>query len=72
MPKGGCFPISEITQCSCPYLADKSCNKMESTYFSILCLKHVAALELDVNLQVRAKTLLRKQRHKVKNMPAMD
>ncbi|WP_156809209.1 tyrosine-type recombinase/integrase, partial [Bartonella queenslandensis] len=39
-----------------------------------LCLKHAAALGLDVDLQAveKARALLGKQRHKAINVPAMD
>ncbi|WP_375679115.1 MULTISPECIES: tyrosine-type recombinase/integrase [unclassified Bartonella] len=79
LPKLGCLPVSEITQ-----------TEIRNTLSSIwhtkaviartalirlnLCLKHAAALGVDVDLQAveKAKALLGKQRHKVTNRPAMD
>ncbi len=48
--------------------ADKALNRLN------ICLKHAAALGLDVDLQATAKirALLEKQRHKATNRSAMD
>ncbi|UNE53876.1 tyrosine-type recombinase/integrase [Bartonella machadoae] len=79
LPKLGCLPVSEITQNDIRNVlapiwhtkagtAGKALNRLN------LCLKHAAALGLDVDLQVteKARALLGKQRHKTQNRPAMD
>ncbi|EJF98597.1 hypothetical protein MEI_00420 [Bartonella vinsonii subsp. arupensis Pm136co] len=79
LPKLGCLPVSEITQTDIRKVlapiwhtkagtAEKALNRLN------ICLKHAAALGLDVDLQAteKARALLGKQRHKVKNVPAMD
>ncbi|EJF87634.1 hypothetical protein ME1_01003 [Bartonella vinsonii subsp. arupensis OK-94-513] len=79
LPKLGCLPVSEITQTDIRNVltpiwhtkaatAEKALNRLN------ICLKHAAALGLDVDLQATAKAraLLGKQRHKVINLPAMD
>ncbi len=79
LPKLGCLLVSEITQTEIrntlvPILhtkvgtAEKALNRLN------LCLKHAAALGLDVDLQAttKARALLGKQRHKTINRPAMD
>ncbi len=79
LPKLGCLPVSEITQTEIRNTlapiwhtkagtAEKALNRLN------LCLKHAAALGLDVDLQAteKARALLGKQRHKVTNRPAMD
>ncbi|WP_375654704.1 MULTISPECIES: tyrosine-type recombinase/integrase [unclassified Bartonella] len=79
LPKLGCLPVSEITQTEIRNVlapiwhtkastAEKALNRLN------LCLKHAAALGLDVDLQAttKARALLGKQRHKITNRPAMD
>ncbi|WP_375618912.1 MULTISPECIES: tyrosine-type recombinase/integrase, partial [unclassified Bartonella] len=79
LPKLGCMPVSEITQTEIRNTlapiwhtkagtAEKALNRLN------LCLKHAAALGLNVDLQAaeKAKALLGKQRHKTQNRPAMD
>ncbi|UNE54958.1 tyrosine-type recombinase/integrase [Bartonella machadoae] len=79
LPKLGCMPVSEITQTDirntlAPIWHAKAATAYRALNRLNICLKHAAALGLDVDLQVTAKAraLLGKQRHKVKNMPAMD
>ncbi|MGF7158314.1 integrase, partial [Bartonella heixiaziensis] len=79
LPKLGCLPVSEITQTEIRNtLAPIWHTKVGAAYKALirlnLCFKHAAALGLDVDLQAteKARALLGKQRHKVKNMPAMD
>ncbi|WP_375643675.1 MULTISPECIES: tyrosine-type recombinase/integrase [unclassified Bartonella] len=79
LPKLGCLPVSEITQTeirnvltpiwhSKAATAEKALNRLN------ICLKHAAALGLDVDLQAttKARALLGKQLHKTQNIPAMD
>ncbi len=79
LPKLGCLPVSEITQTEIRNIltpiwhskaatAEKALNRLN------LCLKHAAALGLDVDLQAteKARALLGKQLHKTQNIPAMD
>ncbi|WP_375657657.1 tyrosine-type recombinase/integrase, partial [Bartonella sp. CL32QHWL-1] len=79
LPKLGCLPVSEITQTEIrntltpiwhtkAVTAEKALNRLN------LCLKHAAALGLNVDLQAttKARALLGKQRHKTQNIPAMD
>ncbi|UNE54274.1 tyrosine-type recombinase/integrase [Bartonella machadoae] len=79
LPKLGCMPISEITQTDirntlAPIWHTKAGVAYKALTRLNLCLKHAAALGLDVDLQVteKARALLGKQRHKVINRPAMD
>ncbi len=79
LPKLGCLPVSEITQTEIrntlapiwhtkAKTAEKALNRLN------ICLKHAAALGLDVDLQTttKARALLGKQLHKTQNLPAMD
>ncbi|WP_273721580.1 MULTISPECIES: site-specific integrase [unclassified Bartonella] len=79
LPKLGCLPVSEITQTEIRNVltpiwhtkaatAEKALNRLN------ICLKHAAALGLDVDLQAteKARALLGKQLHKTQNIPAMD
>ncbi|EJF78033.1 hypothetical protein ME7_00024 [Bartonella birtlesii LL-WM9] len=73
------MPVSEITQTEIrDTLAPIWHTKAGTAYRALnrlnLCLKHAAALGLDVDLQAteKARALLGKQRHKVINRPAMD
>ncbi len=79
LPKLGCIPISEITQTEirnvlAPIWHIKADTARKALNRLNLCLKHAAALGLDVDLQAteKARALLGKQRHKVTNRPAMD
>ncbi|WP_375666670.1 tyrosine-type recombinase/integrase, partial [Bartonella sp. TT121SHDZB] len=79
LPKLGCLPVSEITQTEirnvlAPIWHTKAGTARRALIRLNLCLKHAAALGLDVDLQAvtKAQALLGKQRHKVKNLPAMD
>ncbi|MBB4077324.1 integrase [Bartonella fuyuanensis] len=79
LPKLGCMPVSEITQTEirntlAPIWHTKAATANRALIRLNLCLKHAAALGLDVDLQAtdKAKALLGKQRHKVINRPAMD
>ncbi|WP_254493885.1 site-specific integrase [Bartonella sp. B1099] len=79
LPKLGCIPISEITQTEirnvlAPIWHTKAATAEKAINRLNLCLKHAAALGLDVDLQatIKARALLGKQRHKAQNLPAMD
>ncbi|WP_375683526.1 tyrosine-type recombinase/integrase [Bartonella sp. AP3QHHD] len=79
LPKLGCLPVSEITQTEIrntlsPIWHTKAVIARTALMRLNLCLKHAAALGLDVDLQAteKARALLGKQRHKVINRPAMD
>ncbi|GAA4663821.1 tyrosine-type recombinase/integrase [Bartonella pachyuromydis] len=79
LPKLGCLPVSEITQTEirnvlAPIWHTKAGTARRALIRLNLCLKHAAALGLDVDLQAteKARALLGKQRHKVQNLPAMD
>ncbi|QEE09440.1 prophage integrase IntA [Bartonella kosoyi] len=79
LPKLGCLPVSEITQTEirntlAPIWHTKADTARKALNRLNLCLKHAAALGLDVDLQAveKARALLGKQRHNVINRPAMD
>ncbi|EJF82929.1 tyrosine-type recombinase/integrase [Bartonella rattimassiliensis] len=79
LPKLGCLPVSEITQTEirntiAPIWHTKAATAEKALIRLNLCLKHAAALGLDVDLQAteKARALLGKQRHKTQNFPAMD
>ncbi|MET3560775.1 integrase [Bartonella japonica] len=79
LPKLGCLPVSEITQTEirntiAPIWHTKAVTARRALIRLNLCLKHAAALGLDVDLQAvtKAQALLGKQRHKITNLPAMD
>ncbi len=79
LPKLGCVPVSEITQTEirnvlAPIWHIKAGTARTALIRLNLCLKHAAALGLDVDLQAteKARALLGKQRHKTQNLPAMD
>ncbi|WP_273755868.1 site-specific integrase [Bartonella sp. MM73XJBT.G] len=79
LPKLGCLPVSEITQTEirnvlAPIWHTKAGTARTALIRLNLCLKHAAALGLDVDLQAteKARALLGKQRHKVTNIPAMN
>ncbi|WP_375692864.1 tyrosine-type recombinase/integrase, partial [Bartonella sp. AP213QHHD] len=79
LPKLGCLPVSEITQTEIrdtlsPIWHTKAGTAQIALIRLNLCLKHAAALGLDVDLQAteKARALLGKQRYKIINRPAMD
>ncbi len=79
LPKLGCLPVSEITQTDirkvlAPIWHIKADTARKALNRLNICLKHAAALGVDVDLQAteKAKALLGKQRYKATNMPAMD
>ncbi|WP_375685114.1 tyrosine-type recombinase/integrase [Bartonella sp. AP172QHHD] len=79
LPKLGCLPVSEITQTEIrntlsPIWHTKAVIARTALIRLNLCLKHAAALGVDVDLQAveKAKALLGKQRHKKQSLPAMD
>ncbi|MCZ2159189.1 integrase arm-type DNA-binding domain-containing protein [Bartonella sp. 220] len=79
LPQLGCLPVSEITQTDirkvlAPIWHTKAGTARRALIRLNICLKHAAALGLDVDLQATAKAqaLLGKQRHKTQNRPAMD
>uniref|UniRef100_UPI0035CF97BE tyrosine-type recombinase/integrase n=1 Tax=Bartonella sp. AD13SXNS TaxID=3243462 RepID=UPI0035CF97BE len=79
LPKLGCLPVSEITPTEirntiAPIWHTKADTARKAMNRLNLCLKHAAALGLDVDLQAttKARALLGKQLHKTQNLPAMD
>ncbi|WP_273755680.1 site-specific integrase [Bartonella sp. MM73XJBT.G] len=79
LPKLGCLPVSEITQTEIrntlsPIWHSKAATANRALIRLNICLKHAAALGLNVDLQAteKARALLGKQRHKTQNFPAMD
>jgi integrase len=78
LPKLGKIPVSEIDQRDirdtlAPIWHDKAHTASKAINRLGICLKHAAALGLDVDLQAteKAKALLGKQRHKTQNTPAL-
>ena len=78
LPKLGKMPVSEIDQRDIrDTLAPIWHNKAETARKAMdrlgICLKHAAALGLEVDIQAtdKAKALLGKQRHEVTNIPAL-
>ncbi len=79
LPKLGKIPVAEIDQNDIrDVLAPIWHTKAETARKALnrlgICLKHGAALGLDVDLQATAKAaaLLGRQRHKTENIPALD
>ncbi|MCZ2203322.1 tyrosine-type recombinase/integrase [Bartonella sp. A05] len=79
LPKLGKVPVSEINQTDirdtlAPIWHTKADTARKAMNRLNICLKHAAALGLDVDLQApdKARALLGKQRHKAQNIPAMD
>ncbi|MBX4336590.1 tyrosine-type recombinase/integrase [Bartonella raoultii] len=79
LPKLGCLPVSEITQTEIrntlvPIWHTKADTARKALNRLNLCLKHAAALGLNVDLQAteKARALLGKQLHKAQNFPAMN
>jgi len=78
LPKLGKMPVSLIDQRDvrdtlAPIWHDKADTARKAMNRLSICMRHAAALGLDVDLQVtdKAKALLGKQRHTVTNIPAM-
>lgn len=78
LPKLGNVPVSDIDQKDIrdvllPIWHEKAETASKALNRLSICLKHAAALGLDVDLQAteKARALLGKQRHKVQNIPAM-
>ncbi|WP_342773621.1 tyrosine-type recombinase/integrase [Falsirhodobacter xinxiangensis] len=78
LPKLGKVPVAEIDQkdirdCLAPIWHTKAATAAKAINRLGLCLKHAAALGLDVDLQVtdKARALLGRQRHEAENIPAL-
>jgi integrase len=78
LPKLGKLPVSEIDQRDirdtlAPIWHDKAETARKAMNRLGICIKHAAALGLDVDIQAteKAKALLGKQRHKAVNVPAL-
>ena len=78
LPKLGKIPVSEIDQRDirdtlAPIWHEKASTAQKAMDRLGICIKHAAALGLDVDMQVtaKAKALLGKQRHKATHIPAL-
>ena len=78
LPKLGNVPVAEIDQIGirdtlAPIWHDKADTARKAMNRLGICLKHAAALGLDVDLQAidKAKALLRRQRHTPQHIPAL-
>jgi integrase len=78
LPKLGKLPVSEIDQRDirdtlAPIWHDKAHTAQKAMNRLGICIRHAAALGLDVDIQAvdKAKALLGKQRHKTQNTPAV-
>lgn len=78
LPKLGRIPVSEIDQTEIrdvlsPIWHTKADTAKKALNRLGICMKHAAALGLDVDLQAvdKAKALLGRQRHKVQNVPSL-
>ena len=78
LPKLGKVPVSEIDQTDirdtlAPIWHSKADTARKAMNRLGICMRHAAALGLDVDLQAteKAKALLGKQRHKPQNVPAL-
>lgn len=78
LPKLGKVPVSEIDQRDirdtlAPIWHEKASTAQKAMDRLGICMRHAAALGLDVDIQAteKAKALLGKQRHKVQNIPAL-
>ncbi|MCA1338084.1 tyrosine-type recombinase/integrase [Pseudooceanicola marinus] len=78
LPKLGKVPVSDLDQkdirdCLAPIWHTKADTARKAMNRLAICMKHAAALGLDVDLQAtdKARALLGKQRHEVENIPAM-
>ena len=79
LPRLGNVPVSDIDQTDirdtlAPIWHDKADTARKAMNRLNICLKHAAALGLDVDLQatMKARALLGKSRHKPQNIPAMN
>lgn len=79
LPKLGKMPVSQIDQrdirdTMAPIWHDKADTARKAMNRLSICMRHAAALGLDVDLQAtdKAKALLGKQRHVAKNIPALN
>ncbi|WP_085307655.1 tyrosine-type recombinase/integrase [Planktotalea arctica] len=79
LPKLGKIPVSEIDQRDirdtlAPIWHDKAHTAKKAANRLGICLKHAAALGLEVDLQAvdKAKALLGQQRHVTEHVPALD
>lgn len=79
LPKLGKVPVADIDQrdirdALAPIWHSKADTARKAMNRLSICLRHAAALGLDVDLQAtdKAKALLGKSRHKPKNIPAMN
>lgn len=79
LPKLGKMPVSQIDQrdirdALAPIWHEKADTARKAMNRLSICLRHAAALGLDVDLQAtdKAKALLGKQRHTSKNIPALN
>lgn len=79
LPKLGKMPVSQIDQRDvrdtlAPIWHTKADTARKAMNRLSICMRHAAALGLDVDLQAteKAKALLGKQRHTAKNIPALD
>lgn len=78
LPKLGKLPVSEIDQRDirdtlAPIWHEKADTALKAMNRLAICMRHAAALGLDVDLQAtdKAKALLGKQRHQIKNYPSV-
>lgn len=78
LPKLGKMPVSEIDQRDirdtlAPIWHEKAATARKAIDRLNICIRHAAALGLDVDMQAteKAKALLGKQRHTVTNVPAL-
>jgi integrase len=78
LPKLGSLPVAEIDQtdirdCLAPIWHTKADTARKAINRLSICLRHAAALGLQVDLQAteKARALLGKQRHKPSNIPAL-
>ncbi|GAA6176970.1 tyrosine-type recombinase/integrase [Sulfitobacter pacificus] len=78
LPKLGKVPVTDIDQRDirdtlAPIWHEKASTAQKAMDRLGICIKHAAALGLDVDLQatLKAKALLGQQRHKVQNTPAL-
>lgn len=78
LPKLGKMPVSEIDQRDIrdtlqPIWHDKADTARKAMNRLSICMRHAAALGLDVDLQAtdKARALLGRQRHTVENVPAL-
>lgn len=78
LPKLGKTPVSDLAQTEirdalAPIWHEKADTARKALNRLSICLRHAAALGLDVDLQApeKARALLGKQRHKAENIPAL-